>query len=280
MSKSKNNKISSKQPNFQTSKPVTLGFLPSTIRPLTFGLLLVFSFLISACGLDVEDPNPPSAPVWVQKSLPEEWPERGVDAHESGRIYLEWERQNDENVIAYRIFRAPCFNLRDSIGNFEMVARIETNQLASMQHIDNDSNAGEKYFYKLKAEDASMNLSIYSDSIYYELLPRISQDGMKPNGRLIPLGEDRRLYWMGFSYFEFERFCITIIDDNMNVIAREEIMPTNYVGDRESWQIPSTVMLDSGNIYKWQVSLGANYNCGYETAGSESAWATFQYLAN
>ena len=52
---------------------------------LTFSL----SLLTIQCGLNIEDSTPPSPPVWVQKSLPEEWPEPGIDAHESGGIFLE-----------------------------------------------------------------------------------------------------------------------------------------------------------------------------------------------
>jgi hypothetical protein len=42
----------------------------------TMFFLIVLIVLIG-CGFDVEDPTPPSPPMWVEKSLLEEWPERG-----------------------------------------------------------------------------------------------------------------------------------------------------------------------------------------------------------
>ena len=102
-----------------------MNFRSSTFRLL---LSLIFFNFIS-CGLDIEDPTPPSTPVWVQKSLPEIWPERGIDAHESGGIFLEWEPNPEDDIEAYSIFRAERFEEDDSLGKYELltVIPIETN---------------------------------------------------------------------------------------------------------------------------------------------------------
>jgi hypothetical protein len=92
------------------------------LRKFWLQLILFFqiSFLFFQCGLDVEDPTPPPPPIWVQKSLPKEWPERGIDAHESGGISLEWESNFSEEIVAYNIYRATWYELNDSLGEYEL----------------------------------------------------------------------------------------------------------------------------------------------------------------
>ena len=151
-------------------------YLPSTFRPLMLGMILTINLSLltfDSCGLDVEDPTPPGPPIWVQKSLPEEWPERGIDAHESGGIYLEWEPSSEENIIAYHIFRAEFFDENDSIGDYKLIHRMEVASRIGLNYIDSDIEFRTKYFYKLKAEDISENLGEFSDSLSYSLLPSL-----------------------------------------------------------------------------------------------------------
>ena len=132
-----------------------------------------FSLLIFHCGLDIEDPTPPSPPIWVQKSLPEEWPERGIDAHELGGIFIEWQQNAEHNVSAYLIYRSEYFLMNDSLGDFNLLYRLETGNENSLEYLDSDVLLRRTYCYRLRAEDSAQNLSGYSDSIYYELLPSI-----------------------------------------------------------------------------------------------------------
>ena len=118
-------------------------------------LTLNFALLISACGLDIEDPTPPSPPVWVQKSLPEEWPERGIDAHESGGIYLEWYSQPEIEIMAYHVFRATWYETLDSLGDYELLASLERGSIGSTEFVDEEISILVRYFYKLKAENDS-----------------------------------------------------------------------------------------------------------------------------
>jgi hypothetical protein len=237
-----------------------------------------FAFLISACGLDIEDPTPPSAPVWVQKSLPEEWPERGIDAHESGGIYLEWmPDSSDRTINAYYIFRAEQFESKDSLSDYTILTSQSVASFPALEYVDNTASLNAKYFYKLKAEDYSTNLSDYSDSVSYKLLPSISDLTMDPNGPLQELDIDRSLSWRYVYMISMENYCITILTEDNIILTRRIFDPRSYHGDVESWNIPLDVILEPEMSYKWRVDMGGQYINDRENAGSESKWASFVY---
>jgi len=198
-------------------------------------LVFNFSFLILQCGLDVEDPTRPSPPVWVQKSLPEEWPERGIDAHESGGIMLEWEANTEEDILAYDIYRAAYYDTQDSLGDYELVNRLESESIACSEYVDGQVNQHVRYFYKLKAEDTSGNLSEHSDSLTYMVTSIITLSELRPNGLSIALGDQRRLSWKYIYVVETEDYCITLLTQNNQFLYRERFQPGNYVGSTEYW---------------------------------------------
>ena len=239
-----------------------------------------FSLLIFNCGLDIEDPTPPSAPVWVEKSLPEEWPERGIDAHNSGGIYgginLEWEQKPEENIQTYLLYRAQHFEFNDSLGEFDLIARKSTDEIRNHQYLDNEVGIRVQYYYKIKAEDQSGNLSSFSDSIHYSLLPQINFETMQPNGLSDTISVSRRLFW-GYYYVEMEDYCLTIKNLYDSLIWRELLSPQGYTSGTESWLIPELLDLEQGEHYQWRVDMGAKYANGKETSASESKWAIFLY---
>jgi hypothetical protein len=245
-------------------------------------ILLTFNvtILISSCGLDIEDPTPPSPPLWVEKSLPEEWPERGVDAHESGGIYLEWAPNPEEDIIAYHIYRAIWFDVIDSLGDFEIISRIDVESNSSMEYVDQNIEPRLKYSYKIKSENTANNLSDYSDKASYSLLPLHGADSMVPNGSTQVIDVDRTLSWSYFYIVEMEDFCLTILTTKNEFITREIILPGGYVGRPEYWSIPEEILLVSGTVYKWRIDSSAKYLNGIETSGSESPWASFLYNTN
>jgi hypothetical protein len=254
-------------------------FLPSTFRLSTFRLLLTFHFslLIFNCGLDIEDPTPPSPPVWVQKSLPEEWPERGIDAHESGAIFLEWEPNPEDHISAYLIYSAHYLEGNDSLGDFELLHRQDARSMINPSFLHSDAKVRVKYFYKLKAEDGSENLSDFSDSTFYTLLPSLPVYRMFPLGNGDTLNNVRQLTWNYDYRIEMENYCLTILTQSNSLILRTVLNPTNYVNRAESWLIPDSVVLNSNQIYKWRIDVGAQYVDNLEISGSESAWATFLF---
>jgi hypothetical protein len=249
------------------------------MKSLLLGFLIFnFSILILQCGLDIEDPTPPSAPVWVQKSLPEEWPERGIDAYEGGGIFLEWEPVADENILAYLIYRAELFDYNDSMGDYRTVIIIENQPNTDLGYIDTEVQRGVKYFYKLKSEDNSENKSDYSDSIAYSLLHEPNPGELSPNGFQVRLNDERQLRWRYYFWGEAENYCLTILTANNDLVSREILMPQNYLGSPQTWDIPDAIVLISGHIYKWRIDASAKFIGELETEGSESPWATFVYL--
>jgi len=237
-----------------------------------------FSLLIFNCGLDIEDPTPPSPPIWVQKSLPEEWPERGIDAHESGGIFLEWlSNPDEENITSYYIYRAEYFELNDSIGDYELLINVSDSSIPQHQFVDRTVSLRVKYFFKLMAENFSQNFSAFSDSLAYTLLPTINAGTMIPNGFLEILGADRILTWNGNYYFDTEEYCVTILDNEDFIVFRTMLSPRNYLAGDETWIIPHEITLLSATVYKWRIDMGGQYIEDLESAGSESPWATFLY---
>jgi hypothetical protein len=249
----------------------------STFRPLTLGLLFS-SLIFQACGLDIEDPTPPSPPIWIQKSLPEEWPERGIDAHESGGIYLEWEPNPKENIRVYLIYRAQYYDANDSLGYYDLLSRLEINETSSLSHLDSDVSLETQYYYRMKAEDEAGNRSVFSDSLSFSLLPQILIGRMSPNGLGDRLNSARNLFWSYDSEIEMENYCLTITDANGSFVHRQLFSPGNYVGGDESKELPASLILVSGEVYRWRIDTGAKYINDLETVASESHWATFLYM--
>jgi len=247
-----------------------------------FQLLLILnvSLLILNCGLDIEDPTPPLPPVWVEKSLPEEWPERGIDAHESGGIYLEWEPNPEEDIVVYNIYRATWFEVNDSLGEYSLLTRIKIEPLLKTEFVDRNVQQRARYYYKLKSQDASDNLSDYSDSTCYSPMSRIRVDSMNPNGLTELLNENRIFSWIYLYSIEMENYNFTILSEYDELIVRITISPSDYTGSGEEWQLPANISLHSGGNYKWRIDTGSQYVDGRETCGSESPWAPFLYLGD
>jgi hypothetical protein len=259
----------------QSSSSIWFRLESWAVMVLTFN----FSFLILTCGLDIEDSTPPSAPRWVKKSYPEEWPERGIDANEVGGIILEWKSNPiNENIARYYIYRYENFHLNDSLGEYELIEQLEVEMFSDMKYIDISAEIGNIYKYQIRAQDVAENLGDPSDSKIYSLLQPIGSEMMSPNGREHPIGYDRVLSWHYYYLNTMENYILTIVNSQHELITRIVLQPGNYFNGDEQWQIPATVDLISGEVYKWRIDVGAMYSEGRETAGSESLWATFLYL--
>jgi hypothetical protein len=252
----------------------------SNFRHLSLGLLLAYNFslMLSSCGLDIEDPKPPSIPIWVQKSLPEEWPERGIDSHESGGILLEWRQPDNESIDRYEMFRAIDYEETDSLEIYELVAQVDAEIIDTQSYLDQTAELRKRYLYRIKAINNSERESSISEAISYKLLPRITRTKMIPDGVSELLDNDRKLMWWYNFQIEMEDYTLTIISNSNELMYRTRVYPSSYVGDRESLNIPSSVQLSIGQIYKWRIDLGADYLLNVETTGSESEWAYFIYM--
>lgn len=242
--------------------------------------IISFSFISFQCGLDVEDPTPPDPPQWIPKSLPEEWPERGIDAHESGGIQLEWNASLDEDIVAYHIYRATYSAITDTIGNFSHLIQVEAGERHVYHYIDETVTRNIRYYFKLMAEDIAGNMSNCSDSIYYTAKGTINPNSMIPNGTTAALPLDRTVLWHNYYLNEMSDYCLTILSEEGDLVTRNLLQPKNYLNGDEYWELPDTIVLEPGGIYKWRVDTGCDYRKGLETGGSESPWAVFHYLEN
>jgi hypothetical protein len=239
--------------------------------------LFYIPVFILFCGLDVEDSAPPSAPKWIQKTLPEVWPERGIDAFEFHGIFIEWEPSPEGDVVAYSIYRATWEEIGDSISDFSQLDRLDNTSITDLQYIDVHTDFMTRYFYKICAEDDSGNLSDSPEAISYSLLQRIQHSAMSPNGVSEPLGPNRKLQWYYPYVVALENYCVTILSEKNELVLRTIFNPGTYVGTLDSWQIPDSIVLSPGTVYNWRIDMGANYVDNYETTGSESYWATFVF---
>lgn len=248
----------------------------------TIPLFFIFHFslfIFQSCGLDIENPTPPSPPHWVQKSLPEEWPERGIDAHESGGIFLEWEPNSAEEITAYKIYRAKYFEDLDSLESMILLAIVDQTSQKQYEYIDIEVQVGQMVYYSIVALDGTQNVSVPSDSIYYCLHQFIRSDMMIPNGLSEPLSISRTLNWRNFYLDATEDYCLTILSLAGEFLLRQRVQPQNYVGGVEIWAIPDDVVFEANQQYQWRIDTGARYVEGVETAGSESIWASFVYVS-
>ena len=251
--------------------------------PHIFILLLIFNFIfvtLFRCGLDVEDPTPPDPPQWVHKSLPEEWPERGIDAHESSGIFLEWEPSTaDENIKTYHIYRAVYDEMQERMGDFQILVSLDVISDSINSHLDRNISLNVRYAYKMKSEDHAGGRSDFSGTSSYTLIPAVPSWGMKPNGLNIELGSRRKLSWYYNYHIAMENYCLTIRNSDNQLITRQVFTPGTYVDSWEDWQIPDSISLVPGNHYQWRIDLHGNHAEGLERSGSESNWAWFLYSA-
>lgn len=254
--------------NSQGRVGTTHRFITITIHVIT---LLSFQ-----CGLDVEDPTPPNTPVWVPKSQPNEWPERGIDAHESGGIYLEWELNPSDDLSAMLLYRADYDETIGSLGEYELISKIETHETSNNEYIDQYVIPGKRYYYKLKSVDQSDNVSQFSDSLAYCLLYPQDVNYMRPNG-LTDTIVNNTFHWTYNYNIEMEDYYLTVISYSSELVLRETIQPTNYIGGSEAWTLPVDYTLNDAMVYKWRIDMGASYVSGVETKGSESPWVYFVY---
>jgi hypothetical protein len=240
-------------------------------------LTINFMFLIATCGLDIEDPSPPSRPQWVPKSLPEEWPETGIDARDYKGIVIEWGSDLTGEVVGYFIYRAEGSSTSDSLSEFEERAYRESHPIENNSYSDIWIESGIPYHYFIIAMDASGGFSENSDTVSYTWLAPIREEHMIPNGLTVPLVSGRELQWYYSYYLEMEKYCITVTNEQSQLVIRDLFLPSTYTGHIETWVVPDSIILNPGEVYKWRIDALADFINGREASSSESQWAYFLY---
>jgi len=190
---------------------------------------------------------------------------------------LEWEADQDDDIISFLIFRATWYDSPDSLGEFEVIDILRAETMNEFDYIDTRVDLDTKYFYRIQAKDISGVFSAYSDSIDYVKLRAVDYPTMFPNGVDAVMGNDRALNWRYHFRIVMEDYCITILSIKNEFIFRQTIQPNTYSNVYDSWEIPLNISLDSSKYYKWRLDANADYSDGIEHAGSESGWAIFQF---
>jgi hypothetical protein len=241
-------------------------------------LIVQFSIITIQCGLDIEDPTPPSPLAWVQKSFPEEWPETGVDAHEDGGIFLEWEPPIDEGVDKFDLYRSQGL-VSDSIEylEFEFLASIPASD-GVFDYRDQQAERNNGYYYYIIATDQSGNKSEPSDTLFYYSMEPVKFSAMRPVGTTDSLIYPFRLHWIYPVEVAMETYTLTILTNEGDVCLRTVLVPLSYVSDMEYYEIQPGIDLDGPGIYSWRIDCNARYEAGVETYGSESKWAKFTFV--
>ena len=181
----------------------------------------------------------------------------------------------EENIFVYHLYRAARNDVANSISEYQEIAIIEKYNSPGIEYIDQDIHTNTRYFYKLQAEDESGNFSDSSATISYMVFSSAGFFRMEPNGLTDGFIENRTLKWWSSYTLGIEDYILTVLTTHNEILIRVRIQPTNYVSESEEWQIPYEVDLVFGEQYLWRIDMGARYENGVETAGSESPWASF-----
>ena len=192
---------------------------------------------------------------------------------------MEWKPNLEEDIVAYNIYRAIRYEVNDSLGDFDLLAHQAIEATNKLEYVDRVAVPRTQYYYQISSEDVSGNMGDLSDSLSYSLMPNLNSE-LSPNGQTVQLDGNRMLSWVYFYTIAMEEYTITILAEDDELVLRTVVMPGNYIGRTESWQIPESVLLESGQMYQWRLDTGAQYVGGYETVGSESVWATFLYAGD
>ena len=235
----------------------------------------------------MEDAFPPDFPVWVEKSEATTWPEKDIDATETGDILLQWILSDEDDIAKYLIFRGVLNDSSLEI-DFEKIDIIDLNNPFESpdQYLDESAVVNQRYYYYLLAEDSGENLSDPSDTLDYMLLPSVYPSVMIPSSLNDIVSATPDLTWSYNYGTAMEDYVITLLDyDSKEFIVRDWFQPGNYVGSGEDWTFTpywrvvngdSTWMeLLSMHRYQWRIDQHADYEGNIEKTGSESAWAYF-----
>lgn len=235
-----------------------------------------FSCIFIQCGESIEDPDPPSRPIWIEKSAPLSIIETGIRPYAEGDgILLEWHPNLENDLAGYKLYRAG-----DDIKNkFEKIADINAFTVggADTFYIDDLINFNTDYFYFLKAYDQAGNLSVPSDTLRYRLIPKV--EPTSPYGTIS--SPQPAFEWYDFSSETFQYVIRIEVFLSREVIWISQFRRPNYTDflQKIAYNCDGTATissLNSGTTYQWcikAISLIDNYNL--DLGGSLSNWAYF-----
>ncbi len=136
-------------------------------------IMFIMTFFIG-CSQERNDLRLPS-PRWVEKSLPTDLEERGIDAHNinlqnptQNSIKLMWYLDSENDIQQYKVFRSDVTDEQNTPIEFSNVFISETDTF----YIDETPNVYLNYFYYLTTRSFEGVESHPSDTITYQLLKK------------------------------------------------------------------------------------------------------------
>lgn len=256
---------------------------------------LIIGLIFMSC---VDNPNI-SVPEFIEKSMPYELEETGIDAHYENAIYLEWEEpatREAEGILGYYLYRG---TFQDGEYSFDKVANVVRESIGNINpsdsYVDYTVNLDTTYYYYLRSYNDFGVSRETSDTAYFQLVYKANLYS--------PLGDvtdnKTRFY---FSYGS------THIDDISYLYMRlfyndNGAFRIKYFTKSERYDLSNGrfyVYLDNSNShvhvltdnlsigddgkrylekgqYKWRVDAVSTEPDGVaETQGSESNWGYFE----
>ncbi|PIS27535.1 MAG: hypothetical protein COT43_09895 [Candidatus Marinimicrobia bacterium CG08_land_8_20_14_0_20_45_22] len=246
------------------------------ILEIVLSLILISVFILDGCGDSLEDPTPPSRPQWVEKSAPEDSIEHGIDADPiDDYIFLEWHPNSDDDISAYKIYRAE----NNASAKFSLLADVDAFSTfgGDTIYIDDSVELNKIYYYYLLAVDQAGNKSEPSDTIRYGLIQKTDL-----NYPLIAITEKRpRFEWHDFTSFSYQYIIRVEKLSPLEVIWIYRFNKTNYADTFQSMlfdnnNTASEHELTAGTSYRWRVdAIYLVDPSDRDISGSESQWGYF-----
>jgi len=241
--------------------------------------LFIICLLFSSCGENLEDPDPPSRPQWIEKSLPYDTTESGIDADPNGDvIVLEWLTGNEDDLDSYRIYRTSGSTEED----FILLDEMNANPVAGSEseYIDENITVGSFYFYFIRAVDQAGNLSPRSDTLEYKITQKVNI--LSPSGTIATVKPT-------FQWAD------PVSASSEYVIRVEQFSPNRVIWlaglTRQTYTVgePQSLVYGAGTVfylaqselsrgvnYRWRLDAVTSFNRdNTEIAGSESNWGYF-----
>jgi len=233
--------------------------------------------LFIGCGESIEDPDAPSAPIWVSKSDPTDPIAHGIRPYNDGNgILLEWHPNLEDDISGYKLYKTEA-----NIDNkYIMAVDINAFSLSGADtfFVDDSVKFNVHYYYYLKTYDQAGNKSNPSDTIQYSIISKV--EPLNPSGNLST--QPTVFEWYDYSSASSEYVIYLESFSPRNVIWISRFANPNYTDHSHSkpFNFDSSAESDTliaGLTYRWCIRAIAFVDpyTNIDISGSISNWAYF-----
>jgi len=233
--------------------------------------------LFIGCGESIEDPDAPSAPIWVAKSDPTDPIAHGIRPYNDGNgIILEWHPNLEDDISGYKLYKTEAnidnkFILAVDINAFSLSG-------ADTFFVDDSVKFNVNYYYYLKAYDQAGNKSNPSDTIQYSVINKV--EPLNPSGTLS--AQPTVFEWYDYSDASSEYVIYLETFSPRDDIWISRFSNPNYTDHSHSKSFnfdgsSKVTTLLPGQTYRWCIKAIAFVDpyTNIDISGSISNWAYF-----